>query len=58
MASSMGRAFRHRWLAGIGVAAGIGAEDPTAGLGALGAFGDAGNFSNQGATVFALKNSP
>ena len=40
------------------VAAGIGAEDPTAGLGALGAFGDAGNFSNQGGvlTVFALKN--
>ena len=46
--------------AGIGVAAGIGAEDPTAGLGALGAFGDAGNFSNQGGvlTVFALKNAP
>jgi alcohol dehydrogenase (cytochrome c) len=46
--------------AGIGVAAGIGAEDPTAGLGALGAFGDAGNFSNQGGvlTVFALKNTP
>jgi PQQ-dependent dehydrogenase (methanol/ethanol family) len=44
--------------AGIGVAAGIGAEDPTAGLGALGAFGDAGNFSNQGGvmTVFSLKN--
>jgi PQQ-dependent dehydrogenase (methanol/ethanol family) len=44
--------------AGIGVAAGIGAEDPTAGLGALGAFGDAGQFSNQGGvlTVFALKN--
>src|ERR671916_260197 len=44
--------------AGIGVAAGIGAEDPTAGLGALGAFGDAGSFSNQGGvmTVFALKN--
>ncbi len=42
--------------AGIGVAAGIGAEDPTAGLGALGAFGDAGSFSNQGGvlTVFAL----
>jgi PQQ-dependent dehydrogenase (methanol/ethanol family) len=42
--------------AGIGVAAGIGAEDPTAGLGALGAFGDAGQFSNQGGvlTVFAL----
>jgi alcohol dehydrogenase (cytochrome c) len=42
--------------AGIGVAAGIGAEDPTAGLGALGAFGDAGQFTNQGGvlTVFAL----
>jgi lanthanide-dependent methanol dehydrogenase len=42
--------------AGIGVAAGIGAEDPTAGLGALGAFGDAGNFTNQGGvmTVFGL----
>jgi glucose dehydrogenase len=46
--------------AGIGVAAGIGAEDPTAGLGALGAFGDAGNFSTQGGvlTVFGLKNMP
>jgi PQQ-dependent dehydrogenase (methanol/ethanol family) len=42
--------------AGLGVAAGIGPEDPTAGLGALGAFGDAGNFSNQGGilTVFSL----
>jgi PQQ-dependent dehydrogenase (methanol/ethanol family) len=42
--------------AGIGVAAGIGAEDPTAGLGALGAFGDAGQFSNQGGvlTVFTV----
>ncbi|MEP6572077.1 MAG: methanol/ethanol family PQQ-dependent dehydrogenase [Gemmatimonadota bacterium] len=42
--------------AGIGVAAGIGAEDPTAGLGALGAFGDAGNFTNQGGvlTVFSM----
>jgi len=42
--------------AGIGVAAGIGAEDPTAGLGALGAFGDAGNFTTQGGvlTVFGL----
>jgi alcohol dehydrogenase (cytochrome c) len=41
---------------GIGVAAEIGAEDPTAGLGALGAFGDVANFSNQGGvlTVFAL----
>jgi lanthanide-dependent methanol dehydrogenase len=42
--------------AGIGVAAGIGAEDPTAGLGALGAFGDASQYSTQGGvlTVFAL----
>ena len=42
--------------AGIGVAAGIGAEDPTAGLGALGAFGDAGSYTNQGGvlTVFSL----
>src|SRR5580704_6991560 len=42
--------------AGIGVAAGIGAEDPTAGLGALGAFGDAANFTTQGGvlTVFAM----
>ncbi|HEX6535735.1 MAG TPA: methanol/ethanol family PQQ-dependent dehydrogenase [Gemmatimonadaceae bacterium] len=45
--------------AGIGVAAGIGAEDPTAGLGALGAFGDAGAYSNQGGTltVFSLPGS-
>jgi alcohol dehydrogenase (cytochrome c) len=42
--------------AGIGVAAGIGAEDPTAGLGALGAFGDAHQFSTQGGvlTVFGM----
>jgi alcohol dehydrogenase (cytochrome c) len=42
---------------GIGVAAEIGAEDPTAGLGALGAFGDVGSFSNQGGvlTVFSLQ---
>ena len=41
---------------GIGVAAEMGAEDPTAGLGALGAFGDVANYSNQGGvlTVFAL----
>jgi PQQ-dependent dehydrogenase (methanol/ethanol family) len=41
---------------GIGVAADIGADDPTAGLGALGAFGDVASFSNQGGvlTVFAL----
>jgi PQQ-dependent dehydrogenase (methanol/ethanol family) len=42
--------------AGIGVAADIGPEDPTAGLGALGAFGDVSSFSTQGGvlTVFAL----
>jgi alcohol dehydrogenase (cytochrome c) len=42
--------------AGIGVAANIGAEDPTAGLGALGAFGDVGSFSTQGGvlTVFGM----
>ncbi len=42
--------------AGIGVALGIGPEDPTAGLGALGAFGDALNISNPGGTmtVFSL----
>ncbi|MGH7613335.1 MAG: methanol/ethanol family PQQ-dependent dehydrogenase [Gemmatimonadales bacterium] len=42
--------------AGIGVAAGIGPEDPTAGLGALGAFGDVSSYSTQGGvlTVFAL----
>jgi len=41
---------------GIGVAAEIGPEDPTAALGAIGAFADVGNFSNQGGvlTVFAL----
>ena len=41
---------------GIGVAADIGAEDPTAALGALGAFADVGSFSNQGGvlTVFSL----
>ena len=42
--------------AGIAVAAEIGAEDPTAALGALGAFSDVGKVSNQGGvlTVFAL----
>src|SRR5262249_9148210 len=42
--------------AGIGGAAEIGRGDPTAGLGALGGFGDVSNFSNQGGvlTVFAL----
>src|SRR5438876_4862192 len=41
---------------GIGVAADIGGEDPTAALGAIGAFADVGSFSNQGGvlTVFAL----
>ena len=41
---------------GIGVAAEMSLEDKTAGLGAIGAFDDLGNFSNQGGvlTVFAL----
>ena len=41
---------------GIGVAAEMSLEDPTAGLGAIGAFKDLANFSNQGGvlTVFAL----
>jgi lanthanide-dependent methanol dehydrogenase len=41
---------------GIGVAGDIGGEDPTAALGAIGAFADVGSFSNQGGvlTVFAL----
>ncbi len=41
---------------GIGVAADMSLEDPTAGLGAIGAFKDLANFSNQGGvlTVFAL----
>src|SRR5688572_3466337 len=41
---------------GIGVAADMSLEDPTAGLGAIGAFADLANFSNQGGvlTVFAL----
>jgi len=41
---------------GIGVAAEMGLEDPTAGLGAIGAFKDLANFSNQGGvlTVFSL----
>jgi glucose dehydrogenase len=41
---------------GIGVAAEIGPEDPTAALGAIGAFADVGEYSNQGGvlTVFAL----
>lgn len=42
--------------AGIGLAAGIGAEDPTAGLGALGAFGDMDKFTTLGGvlSVFSL----
>jgi PQQ-dependent dehydrogenase (methanol/ethanol family) len=41
---------------GIGIAAGIGAEDPAAGLGALGAFADVDQHSNLGGvlTVFSL----
>ena len=41
---------------GIGIAAGIGPEDPTAGLGALGAFADVDQHSNLGGvlTVFSL----
>jgi alcohol dehydrogenase (cytochrome c) len=41
---------------GIGVAGDIGPDDPTAALGAIGAFADVGSFSNQGGvlTVFAL----
>ena len=41
---------------GIGVAADMSGEDPTAGLGAIGAFGDVASFSNQGGvlTVFSL----
>jgi hypothetical protein len=38
--------------AGVGVATGIGAEDPTAGQGAIGAFGDADQFSKGVLTVF------
>src|SRR5207237_8390736 len=42
--------------AGAGVALGISPEDPTAALGAIGAFGDYTSISNAGATlmVFAL----
>jgi PQQ-dependent dehydrogenase (methanol/ethanol family) len=41
---------------GIGVAAEMGLEDPTAGLGAIGAFKDLASFSNQGGvlSVFSL----
>jgi len=42
--------------AGAGVALGISPEDPTAALGAIGAFGDYTSISNAGGTlmVFAL----
>ena len=40
--------------AGIGVALGMGAEDPTAGLGAVGAFSDYLNMSNPGGTLFVF----
>jgi alcohol dehydrogenase (cytochrome c) len=45
--------------AGIGIAAGIGAEDPTAGLGALGAFGDVDKVTTLGGvlTVFSLPDT-
>jgi len=41
---------------GIGVAADMSLEDESAGLGAIGAFKDLANFSNQGGvlTVFSL----
>jgi alcohol dehydrogenase (cytochrome c) len=41
---------------GIGMTAELGVEDPTAGLGAVGAFGDLDQYSTQGGvlTVFAL----
>ena len=41
---------------GIGIAVGLGGEDPTAGLGALGAFADVAEYSNLGGvlTVFSL----
>ena len=41
---------------GIGIAVGLGADDPTAGLGALGAFADVEQYSNLGGvlTVFSL----
>jgi lanthanide-dependent methanol dehydrogenase len=43
--------------AGAGVALGISPDDPTAALGAIGAFGDYTNISNAGGTlmVFALQ---
>jgi len=40
--------------AGAGVALGIGPEDPTAALGAIGAFGDYINISNAGGTLLVF----
>ena len=40
--------------AGAGVALGIGTEDPTAALGAIGAFGDYINISNAGGTLLVF----
>jgi PQQ-dependent dehydrogenase (methanol/ethanol family) len=40
--------------AGVAVALDIGPEDPTAGLGALGAFGDAGMHSTKGAMLYVF----
>jgi lanthanide-dependent methanol dehydrogenase len=40
--------------AGMGVAAGFGAEDPTAGLGAIGAFGDASQFFHSSGVLIAF----
>jgi len=45
--------------AGLGAVGGLRAEDPSAGLGVLGAFGDIGNFTTPGGVlmVFALETS-
>ena len=40
--------------AGVAVALDIGPEDPTAGLGALGAFGDAAQYSTKGAMLYVF----
>ena len=42
---------------GIGVAADISAEDPTAGLGALGAFADVGSFQQPGRRADGVRAS-
>ena len=54
--SSRGQQAQFVPYTGIGVAADMSLEDPTAGLGAIGAFKDLANFSNQGGvlTVFSL----